>query len=92
MTIDSGNVGNGHSYGTVSDDVTTDMARELAKAYDTLSTVERYLARLAEKNAALHCAERVIYSPLHARVTGTMLSIRNKLSTLGVSYHGDSRS
>ena len=52
-----------------------DMLRELAKARDALAAAQMHLARHAEANAALHCSERVMYSPLHARVTSAITGI-----------------
>lgn len=45
-----------------------DAARELDKAADVLEQVERYLLRMAEMNAALHLADKVLPSPLTVRV------------------------
>lgn len=46
----------------------TDLRRELRKAREALDAAETHLARHAEANAALHCADTVMYSPLHAKV------------------------
>lgn len=56
----------------MTDPTVTDLRRELAKARDALAACETHLARHAEANAALHCADRVMYSPLHARVTAAI--------------------
>ena len=53
-------------------DTIADLRRELEKAHDTLEVVQRHLAAVAEGNAALHCADRVIYSPLYAKVESTI--------------------
>lgn len=51
-------------------DTVTDLRRELDKALGTLLEVGNYLTHQAEMNAALHCSsDRVMYSPLHAKVT-----------------------
>lgn len=65
---------------TESDD---DLRRELDKALDTLLAVRRYLARHAEMNAALHCATRVMYSPLHARVESAVTGAQQALARYG---------
>jgi len=56
-----------------------DLRRELEKAAEALTAVERHLARTAEANAALHVAERVMYSPLHAKVSATLAGIGHAL-------------
>ncbi|MFE3429865.1 hypothetical protein [Streptomyces sp. NPDC059171] len=58
----------------------TDLRRELAKAHDALMDVEVHLARHAEMNAALHCSERVMYSPLHAKVDVAIHGIKHALA------------
>lgn len=63
----------------MTDPTVTDLRRELEKARETLSAVERHLARTAEANAALHVAERVMYSPLHAKVTAALAGIGHAL-------------
>jgi hypothetical protein len=63
----------------VSDPTITDLRRELAKAEDALSACLLYLSRHAEGNAALHCSERVMYSPLHAKVEATIAGIAHAL-------------
>lgn len=57
-----------------------DYQRELTKARDALVAARTHLARHAEMNAALHCAERVIYSPLHARVDSAITGIEAALA------------
>ncbi|MGW6531424.1 hypothetical protein [Streptomyces venezuelae] len=54
------------------DPTVTDLRRELAKAEETLIACLRHLSSHAEMNAALHCSERVMYSPLHAKVEATI--------------------
>lgn len=62
------------------DPIVTDLRRELAKAREALKGAEQHLARHAESNAALHCAERVMYSPLHAKVTAALHGIDHALA------------
>ncbi|EFL29443.1 hypothetical protein SSOG_09157 [Streptomyces himastatinicus ATCC 53653] len=57
----------------------TDLRRELAKAEDALSGCLLYLSRHAQGNAALHCSERVMYSPLHAKVEAAITGIVHAL-------------
>jgi len=59
----------------MTDPTITDLRRELAKAEDTLIACLRHLTSHAEMNAALHCSERVMYSPLHAKVEATINGI-----------------
>ncbi|WP_309049063.1 hypothetical protein [Streptomyces sp.] len=54
------------------DPTVIDLRRELAKAEETLIACLRHLSSHAEMNAALHCSERVMYSPLHAKVEATI--------------------
>lgn len=56
----------------MTDPTITDLRRELAKAENTLIACLLHLTRHAEMNAALHCSERVMYSPLHAKVEATI--------------------
>lgn len=58
----------------------TDLRRELEKAQLALSAAEIHLARHAEMNAALHAADRVMYSPLHAKVTTAIAGIEHALA------------
>jgi len=64
----------------MTDAVVTDLLRELSKVRDALAATEIHLARHAEANAALHCAERVMYSPLHAKVTNAIAGIDHALA------------
>lgn len=64
----------------MTDPMLTDMRRELAKAHLVLAACEQYLARHAEMNASLHCADRVLYSPLHARVFNAIAEIDHALA------------
>lgn len=68
----------GHMAST-EDPTVIDLRRELRKAREALAGAQTHLARHAEMNAALHCAERVMYSPLHAKVTAAMASIDHAL-------------
>lgn len=63
----------------MTDDTVTDLRRELAKALSALDGVLTYLTRHAEMNAALHCADRVLHSPLHARVEAAVYQIHHAL-------------
>lgn len=64
----------------MTDPTITDLRRELDKARDALAAAETHLARHAEMNAALHVAERVMYSPLHAKVTAAISGIEHALA------------
>jgi len=61
------------------DPTITDLRRELEKACGALMDAETHLARHAEANAALHCSERVMYSPLHAKVQAAITGISHAL-------------
>jgi hypothetical protein len=61
------------------DPTITDLRRELEKARHALAGAEQHLARHAEMNAALHCADRVMYSPLHAKVAASIAGIDHAL-------------
>jgi hypothetical protein len=63
----------------MTDPVITDLRRELEKAREALTAAETYLARHAEMNAALHAAERVLYSPLSAKVVAAIAGIDHAL-------------
>ncbi len=61
-------------------DLINDLRRELAKAHAALEECQTLLARKAEANAALHCAsDRVMHSPLHAKVTAALYSAQAAL-------------
>ncbi|MGW8679598.1 hypothetical protein ACWGNN_00765 [Streptomyces sp. NPDC055817] len=64
----------------MTDPTVTDLRRELEKARDALAATETHLARHAEMNAALHCADRVMYSPLHAKVAAAIGQIDHALA------------
>jgi len=57
----------------------TDLRRELEKARDALEGCLIHLEKHAEMNAALHCADRVHYSPLHAKVDAAVAGIDHAL-------------
>jgi hypothetical protein len=63
----------------MTDPTITDLCRELAKAEDALSACLLHLSRHAQANAALHCSERVMYSPLHAKVDAAIAGIVHAL-------------
>ncbi|MFH8813055.1 hypothetical protein ACH4GZ_38650 [Streptomyces hygroscopicus] len=63
----------------MTDSTIVDLRRELRKAREALADTETHLARHAEMNAALHCSDRVMYSPLHAKVTAAMHGIDHAL-------------
>lgn len=64
----------------MTDPTVTDLRRELAKAREALAAAEQHLARHAEANAALHCTDRVMYSPLHAKVTAAIAGADHALA------------
>jgi hypothetical protein len=64
----------------MTEDTIADLRRELEKAQEALTATERHLARTAEANAALHVAERVMYSPLHAKVQAALAGIEHALA------------
>jgi hypothetical protein len=63
----------------MTDPTVTDLRRELEKAREALTAAETYLARHAEMNAALHASERVLYSPLSAKVVAAIAGIDHAL-------------
>jgi hypothetical protein len=62
------------------DPIVTDLRRELEKAREALLACLLHLSRHAEANAALHCAERVMYSPLHAKTEAAIAGISGALA------------
>jgi len=62
------------------DPTVNDLRRELEKALDALQECLRHLSRHAEMNAALHCSERVMYSPLHAKTEAAVTGIKHALT------------
>jgi hypothetical protein len=61
------------------DPTVTDLRRELDKAREALKATLVHLAHHAEANAALHCANQVMYSPLHAKVYAAITGIDHAL-------------
>ncbi|MEU3283360.1 hypothetical protein [Streptomyces antibioticus] len=59
----------------MTDPTITDLRRELEKARLALIAALKHLGAHAEMNAALHCADRVMYSPLHAKVDSAIQGI-----------------
>lgn len=53
-----------------------DSAREIEKALDTLMWVEKHLTSTSEANAALHCNDKVFYSPLATQVHAAVDSLQ----------------
>ncbi|MER5653469.1 hypothetical protein ABT076_10680 [Streptomyces sp. NPDC002131] len=64
----------------MTDPTVTDLRRELEKAQIALIAALKHLGAHAEMNAALHCADRVMYSPLHAKVESTIGGIDHALA------------
>jgi hypothetical protein len=62
------------------DPIVTDLRRELDKAREALLACLLHLSRHAEANAALHCADRVMYSPLHAKTEAAIAGISGALA------------
>lgn len=69
------------------DHTITDLRRELHKAREALSSAEAHLAKHAEMNAALHCAQRVEYSPLHTKVAAAIEDIDHALARTAWARH-----
>ncbi|MFE2934867.1 hypothetical protein [Streptomyces sp. NPDC059278] len=62
------------------EDTINDLRRELNKALGALLDCGNYLTHHAEMNAALHCASnRVMHSPLHAKVTAAVRDAHHAL-------------
>lgn len=55
--------------------------RELEKCDNVLMLVERKLRAEAEANAALHCAEEILPSPLYIQVVDQRRNIKESLRT-----------
>lgn len=60
-----------------------DLNRELDKVSDVLAWADQYLSRENESNAALHCNERVLYSPLTVAVANARESLQRVRDHLG---------
>jgi hypothetical protein len=55
--------------------------RELEKTDNVLEVMQRLLKADAERNAALHCASEVVYSPLYGQVDMARKGIKMVLRT-----------
>ena len=55
--------------------------RQLEKDMNTFEMMERHLKAHAVMNAALHCAEEVLPSPLYTQVVNTLGDIKKVLRT-----------
>ncbi|MFJ9633740.1 hypothetical protein ACIRU8_39210 [Streptomyces sp. NPDC101175] len=64
----------------MTDPTITDLRRELEKAQIALIAALKHLGAHAEMNAALHCADRVMYSPLHTKIESTISGIDHALA------------
>lgn len=64
----------------MTDPTVTDLRRELEKAQIALIAALKHLGAHAEMNAALHCADRVMYSPLHTKIESTIGGIDHALA------------
>ena len=54
-------------------------ARELEKADNVLELVEQHLHATAKANAALHCDDEILFSPLYTQVVGARNGIKTAL-------------
>ena len=59
-----------------------DLVRELGKIEEALKWTEKHLCSANESNAALHCNERVFYSPLTTQVHEARESVVRLLAEL----------
>jgi hypothetical protein len=57
--------------------------RQLEKDANALELVERHLKAHAVMNAALHCSEEVLPSPLYTQVVKTLEDIKKVIQTYG---------
>lgn len=73
----------------MTDPTVTDLRRELEKARLALIDALKHLSAHAEMNAALHCADRVMYSPLHAKVDNAIQGIDHALARTEGSQSSD---
>jgi len=64
----------------MTDSTIADLRRELGKAQIALIAALKHLSAHAEMNAALHCADRVMYSPLHAKIENAIGGIDHALA------------
>ena len=53
--------------------------RELEKADNALELVEQHLHATAKANAALHCDDEILFSPLYTQVVGIRSGIKTVL-------------
>lgn len=73
----------------MNDALVADLRRELDKALGVLLEVGEYLTKHAEMNAALHCSsDRVMYSPLHAKVTSAIHGAHTTLDRTSATSGG----
>jgi hypothetical protein len=71
----------------MTDPTITDLRRELGKAQIALIAALKHLSAHAEMNAALHCADRVMYSPLHAKIENAIGGIDHALARTEGNRH-----
>jgi hypothetical protein len=57
------------------------LTRELEKADNVLEGIQRFLKAEAERNAALHCATEILYSPLYAQALDARKGIKAVIRT-----------
>lgn len=62
--------------------IQADLIRELEKAHEALHWAEKHLCASNEANAALHCNERVFYSPLTTQVHNARESMERVIADL----------
>ena len=55
--------------------IQADALREIEKIRDALIWADRHFAKLSESNAALHQADRVLYSPLATAIINAAVSL-----------------
>lgn len=61
--------------------IAADLRREITKALPVIESCLRHLGHRAEANAALHCAPRTVYPPLHAQMEATRMSLEQVLNS-----------
>lgn len=59
----------------MNEDARIDALRELTKIEDALAWAERHFEKVSEANAALHCNDRVMYSPLAGKISAALSSV-----------------
>jgi hypothetical protein len=59
-----------------------DLVRELEKTAEALAWTERHLTHTNEANAAMHCNERIFYSPLTTQVHNALESTERLIAEL----------